>query len=691
MSKSKDKTDLNGTGDEDSPAEVPNLNIQDALTLGLQHHNSGNLSQAEDLYRKILETAPGHPDANHLLGMIERQAGRNEQAVEWYSRAIQANPDVAAYHGNLGNAFKDLGRLDEAVASYLKALAIEPDFAEAHSNLGSALKELGRLDEAVASYRKALTIKPDLAGAHNNLGNALKDLGKLDEAVASYRKALAIQPDYAEAHSNLGNALQDLGALDEAMASYRKALAIQPDYAEAHGNLGNALQELERLDEAVASYRKALAIQPDFVEAHSNLGNALQDLGALDEAVASYRKALAIQPDFAEAHSNLGLALQDLGALDEAVASYHKALAIKPDFVKAHTNLGGTLKEMGQLDEALACHRRAVEIDPDSTDAHYHLSLHLLLLGEMKEGWDEYEWRWRTKYGVLPRDFPQAPWQGEDPGGKTVLVWCEQGIGDEILYAGMIPALTDAGARVILECDPRMVDVFARSFPGVTCIARGAASSPRPVDARLVEPGIDYQSAAGSLGRWLRPNTDPRPGPAAYLAADGAGRDALRERYKADGGGLLVGVAWNSKNKRVGDKKSLPLLNLGPLAGIPGVQLVDLQYGDTRAERKAFAADTGAEILHDDSIDQMADLDAFAAQVSAMDLVVTVSNTTAHFAGALGVPTWVMLNSTPLSCWLLDRDDSPWYPSVTLFRQAVGGEWADVIKHIVNRLRDFQS
>ena len=597
--------------------------VQETLQKGAQLHQQGLLAEAETLYRKILETAPGHPDANHLLGMIERQAGRNEQAVEWYSRAIQANPDVAAYHGNLGNAFKDLGRLEEAVSSYHKALAIKPDFAEAHSNLGSTLKELGRLDEAVASLHKALAIKPDFAVAHNNLGNSLKELGRLDEAVASYRKALAIQPDYAEAHSNLGNALQDLGLLDEAMASYRKALAIQPDYAEAHGNLGNALQ--------------------------------------------------------------------DLGRLDEAVASYHKALAIKPDFVKAHINLGGTLKELGQLDEALACHRRAVEIDPGSAEAHHHLSLQLLQLGEMQEGWDEYEWRWRLKYGVLPRDFPHVPWQGEDPGGKTILVWSEQGIGDEILFAGMIPALTDAGARVILECDPRMVDLFARSFPGVTCIARGAATDPRPVDASLLEPGIDYQSAAGSLGRWLRPNTDPRPGPAAYLAADGARRDALRERYKAGGGGLLVGISWNSKNKRIGDKKSLPLLSLSPLAGIPGVQLVDLQYGDTRAERNAFAADTGVEILHDDSIDQMADLDAFGAQVSAMDLVVTVSNTTAHFAGALGVPTWVMVNSTPLPCWLLDRDDSPWYPSATLFRQALGGEWTDVIKHIVNRLRDFQS
>ena len=347
--------------------------VQEALQKGAQLHQQGLLAEAETLYRKILETTPGHPDANHRLGMIERQAGRNEQAIEWFSRAIQANPDVAAYHGNLGNAFRDLGRLEDAVASYRKALTIQPDFAEAHSNLGSTLNELGRLDEAVASYHKALAIKPDYPVAHSNLGNALHCLERLDEAVASYHKALAIKPDLAEAHSNLGNVLLDLGRLDEAVASYRKALTIQPDYAEAHSNLGNVLLDLGRLDEAVASYRKALTIQPDFAEAHSNLGNVLQSLGRLEDAVASCQKAIAIQPDYAEGHCNLGSTLKELGRLDEALASYHKALAIKPDYPMAHSNLGNVLQDLGRLDEAVASYRKALAIKPDFVEAHSNL------------------------------------------------------------------------------------------------------------------------------------------------------------------------------------------------------------------------------------------------------------------------------------------------------------------------------
>ncbi len=293
-----------GRGANRSPKQ-PAHAIQKALDLAVQHHNAGDLRQAESIYQQILQADPNQSVALHLRGVIAHQMGKSGIAVDLIT----------------------------------KALAIKPDFTEAHNNLGNALHALGKLDEAAASYRKALAIRPDYAKAHNNLGNALKALEKLDEAVASYHQALAIAPDYAEAHNNLGNALKALGKLDEAVASYQKALAIEPDYTKVHNNLGNALKALGKLDEAVASYHKALAIEPDFAEAHSNIGNALKALGKLDEAVASYHKALALKPDFAEPHYNLGNALQALGKLDEATASYHQALALKPDFTEAHLHL----------------------------------------------------------------------------------------------------------------------------------------------------------------------------------------------------------------------------------------------------------------------------------------------------------------------------------------------------------------
>lgn len=350
----------------------------EALSLAVQHHNAGRLSEAESLYQKVLKADPNQPDALHLLGVLAAQVGKKDIAADLITKAVNIQPENADAHSNLGNALKDLGKLYEAVDCYNKALAIRPDNAVAHANLGNTLKDLGKPEEALDSYRKALSIKPDYVEAHFNLGNALKDLGRPDEAIASYLKAIAIKSDYVEAYSNLGVALQDLGRLNEAMASFNKSIAIKPDFADAHFNLGNALRDLGKLDEAIASYRKALTVKPDFVVARVNLGNALKDLGQLDEAVTCYHEALAIKSDFAEAYSNLGNALKDLGRLDDAVPCYHKALAIKPEYAEAYFNLGNVHKDLGQLDEAVASYHKALAIKPDYVDAHSNLIFALL-------------------------------------------------------------------------------------------------------------------------------------------------------------------------------------------------------------------------------------------------------------------------------------------------------------------------
>jgi protein O-GlcNAc transferase len=313
--------------------------IQEAIDLGVQHHNAGDLPKAESIYQQILQADLNQPVAMHLLGVIAHQVGKNDISVDLISKALTIKPDFAEAHSNLGNVLQELGKLDEAVASCNKAIAIKPNFAEAHYNLGLALQGLGQPDEAVASYYKAIAIKPDYTDAYSNLGLTLQGFGKLDEAVASYNKALAIKPNFAEAHSNLGNALYMLGQLDEAVASYSKAIIIKPDYFEAHFNLSNALNELGRHDEAVACYNKTIVVKPDYAEAYSNLGNAFQALGNFDEAVIRYHRALTIKPDMFEAYFNLSNALQGLGQLDEAVTSCKKVLTIKPDNSACHSNI----------------------------------------------------------------------------------------------------------------------------------------------------------------------------------------------------------------------------------------------------------------------------------------------------------------------------------------------------------------
>ena len=356
--------------------------IPEAIQAAREHHQAGRLLQAEAIYRQILQGAPNHPDALHLLGVIAHQTGKNELAVELISKAISVNPSSSMYC-NLGYALNDQGKLDAAVESYRKALAIKPDFVEVHSNLGIALQQQGKLDAAIESYQKAVSIKPDFAEVHSNLGIALQQQGKLDAAVESYRKALAIKPDFAEVHSNLGIALKDQGKLDAAIESYHKALSIKPNFAEAHSNLGNALKDQGKLDAAVESYRKALSIGPHDAKAHSNLGLALNDQGKLDAAIENYRKALSIRPDYAEAHYNLGNALKDQGKIDAAVESYRKALSIKPDYAEAHYNLGNTLKDQVKLDAAVESYHKALSIKPDFAEAHNNLGIALKDQGKL--------------------------------------------------------------------------------------------------------------------------------------------------------------------------------------------------------------------------------------------------------------------------------------------------------------------
>jgi protein O-GlcNAc transferase len=359
--------------------------IPESLETALQHHKSGRLSEAEEIYRQILAVQPQHADALHLLGVIAYQVGKHDFAIEYIQRAIGLNGTDARYHSNLGHILKDQERLDEAVACCRRSLELDPDFAEAHNSLGNALKDQGKLGEAVACYRRTLELNPESAAAHYNLGVVLNDQEELDEAVACYRRALGLKPDLAEAHNNLGAILKDQRKFEEAITCCHRALELKPGYSDAHNNLGSILKDQGKLDEAVACYLHAIELAPGFAEAHNNLGTVLRDQGKLDEAIACHRRALELKLDFAEAHYNLGNVLKDQGKGDEAIECYYRALELKPGFVEAHFNLGITLKDQGKLDEAVACYGRILELKPEYAEAHDNLGTVLKDQGKLDE------------------------------------------------------------------------------------------------------------------------------------------------------------------------------------------------------------------------------------------------------------------------------------------------------------------
>ncbi|MDR3771709.1 MAG: tetratricopeptide repeat protein [Terracidiphilus sp.] len=604
-----------------SARQAPVSILDGMLGTALKHHRQGRLAEAERIYRRILALDARHAGSLHLLGTLAHQVGRHDVAVQLIRAAIAIDPSQAAYHSNLGAILQAQGQLDEAAAACQQALERDPSLAEAHMNLGTVLQAQGNAGQAAQSFRKALAVRPDLAEAYMNLGNILQAQGKLSDAVASHERALALKPDYAEAYYNLGNARHAQAQLDQAAACFERALALKPNLPEAHYNLGNTRQ-------------------------------AQDDLAA-------------------------------------AAACFERALAHRPEYAEAHYNLACVLQQQGRLIEALPHFQRAVDLKPDYSQARFGQALAQIQSSDFAQGWRNYESRWQSIDHETPmRAYPQPLWQGEPLGAGRLLLWGEQGVGDEIMFAGLVPDAIRTGNRIVLDCDPRLMPLFARSFPSVEVVASAAHLAPgsaqrsgpeKPVDPASPAPTIGAPDAiaahlpTGSLPGLLRACGAPYAAdPSPYLRADPMERDRFRARY-ADGR-RLIGLAWQTRNQKTGRKRSIDLAAFAPLFALPGLRWISLQYGDfDQLEQQALTAH--APLAVDRGVDQFADIDRFAAQVAAMDLVLTIDNSTAHLSGALGVPVWLMLPFAANWRWLLNREDSPWYASMRLFRQPAPGNW----------------
>jgi tetratricopeptide (TPR) repeat protein len=455
----------------------------------------------------------------------------------------------------------------------------------------------------------------------------------------------------------------------------KKALSQHPSSA-AHDLVREALRlhQMGQFAEAERIYEQVLAVDPRHPDALHLLGMIAYQTGRDEAAVALIRKAIAIKSDAASYHSNLGNVLQSQGDLAEAGACYQRALMLKPDLAEVHLNLGNIFKAQGNVDSSLVCYRRALALNPESSEAAAAESMALLLQGDFVSGWRHFERRWQTKdYDTQLRTYAQPLWKGEQLASGHLLIWGEQGIGDEIMFAGLIPDVIRTENRCVLECDARLQPLFARSFPGVDVVA-GVDPGNHPqfeIAAHLPSgslPGLFRTSTAA-----FAQTTSP------YLVADPAARSHFRARY-ADGR-KLVGLAWHTKNKKTGRSRSIDLQLLAPLFALPAIRWVSLQYGEREGlENQRTTAN--APILIDPEVDQLTNIDDFAAQITALDLVITIDNSTAHLAGALGMPTWVLLPFAPDWRWLQNCENSPWYPTMRLFRQKEPGDWKSVVREV---------
>lgn len=433
-----------------------------------------------------------------------------------------------------------------------------------------------------------------------------------------------------------------------------------------------------RLFQAEQIYLEILEREPQHADALHLLGMIAHQRGRHDAAVELIRKAIAIHKNAASYHANLGNVLQAQDNLDEAVASYRTALALKPDLPEVHLNLGNVLQAQGDVDAALTAYRRALALQPELAEAQVAESMALLMQGHFDLGWQNHERRWSTReYDTPMRAYPWPLWKGEHLASGRLLIWGEQGIGDEIMFAGLIPDAMRSAKQVVLDCDARLKPIFARSFPGV-----GVISGDDP--EQLADRDIAAHLPSGSLPGIFRASRAAFAATASpYLVAEPAERQNFRERYSD--GRRLVGLAWHTKNQKTGRRRSIELPLLAPLFARPDIRWISLQYGDHDAlEQQAEAA--SAPLFVDRSVDQLADMDRFAAQVAAMDLVITIDNSTAHLAGALSVPTWLLLPFASNWRWLKGCEDSPWYPTIRIFRQPSLGDWVSVIQGVQKAL-----
>lgn len=543
------------------------------------------------------------------------------------------------------------------------------------------------LSDTIAEQRNLLARNPDDITALMTLGLALCKTGAARDALPHLEKAERLAPRLPEAKRALAEGLVVVGRRDDAIALLLSALEIAPERPFLLMRASRLLVESERHGEALPLLQR-LVKRPDAPpDSMILLAQCYERCQEHEKAVSTLERIAARRHDDPVAQFNLGKALATAGRPEDAVAAYQQAIALSPGMAEAHCNLSTPLRDLGRYDKAEAAARQALNLRPDYPNAHQNLAQALFGQGRLEEGWAEHAWRWKnakTAHKVGWRDFPQPYLERPPEAGETLLVWGEEAIGEEILFASMVPELVEKGVGCVFECAPRLAPLFARSMPETTVVARGD-----PPDPACLDSGIAAQTSSGDLGRWLRPDFAAFPERRSYLQADPAKTAALREKYRARGGGPVIGISWRSKHPGITRHKSTQLADWLPILGAGAGHYVNLQYGDCAEEIAALEAEHGIQVFDDPEVDSYVSLDDFAAQVAAMDLVISVSNTTVHMAGALGVETWAMIPAGRGAYWFWfpERARSPWYPSVRLFRQQEPFDWAPLIAEVGEELK----
>ncbi|MBW8016760.1 MAG: tetratricopeptide repeat protein [Planctomycetes bacterium] len=566
------------------------------------------------------------------------------------------------------------GRIDDAETEYLMVLQTNPTHYQALYSLGTIAYRRGNVKAAIDLVERAIDSRGKLPKFHNTLGLLLEEVGQTEKALNCYKTALAIKPDYAEAHHNIAIINLTAGDFETACENAKKAVTAAPAFAQAYNTLGYCRQQLGHLRDAAVLFQKAAELKPDYAEAYNHLGVLLTDQSNYIEAVNAFQKAIYIDPEYAELYNNMAIAKKGLCAFDEAIENYRKASEMDPAFYQAFNNLANSLRDKGRCAEAIENYTRAIEINPNYADAYWNRSLAMLLSDDLAEGFSQYQWRREPSLGIVtyPHTYDKPRWDGRPINGKTLLIHYEQGFGDNIQFIRYLPKLKELGATVLFEARKPMLDLL-KDFPGIDRLVEAKPQSG-------VTEDFDFYAALMDLPAIFQTTLETIPASIPYLFAD---KDKS-EKWKDIIGeaGYKVGIVWAGKPTHGNDaNRSCKLNNFAPISKIDGVKLFSLQKGDAAKQIAQF----GIEIENvADYLENFADT---AAAIENLDLVISVDTAVLHLAAAMGKPTWALIQFSPDWRWLLNRSDSPWYPTLKLFRQKKYADWKEVFKEVTQELK----
>ncbi|GAA5149624.1 tetratricopeptide repeat protein [Prosthecobacter algae] len=544
-------------------------------------------------------------------------------------------------------------------------------------NIEAALElhRSGRVQEACTIYAILLQAEPGSAVALQGLATAHAQRGDFVVAVELFDRALKLKPDYAEAHANRGNVLRCLARFEEALECYHRATELKPVFAEAYNSRGVVLRDLKRLEEALANHERAIEIKPDYANAWMNRGIVLREMGRYQEALSSYEQVIEMRPEDAQTFNYQGMVLYRLERYEEALASYRQAIRLRPDYAEAHYHHSLALRETLRVTEAVESCDRAIQVRPSYAEAWWNRAELLILAGDYPRGWRTFSWRWRSaEYGKVLRQFVQPLWDGtEDIAGKTLLVTLDGGFGDTLQFCRYVSLVVQRGADVILEVQAGLLTLMQGSFDNVCIITNGQRLPAFDCSCPLMNLPGAFALAMKDIPARLPYLQAPRKQVETWVR-----RLGTRTRPR-------IGLVWSGSTEHSNDRqRSMTLATMAALLDCDA-EFHCLQKQVRDVDRQAIV-----DLPIHTWEEELSNFSETAGLIMALDLVISVDTSVAHLAGALGRPVWVMLPHVPDMRWLLERDDSPWYPEIMrLFRQPSRGAWPRVIARVSEELNRF--